>query len=253
MSEPDSEKLQALTRRDSLSKQIADRITEKILGHDYQPGTVLPSEHAIAQEYNVSRPVVREALTALAAQGFVEVQSGKGAFVQEPNDSLLRSFFKRLLGKEDPTALVDLLEVRKVLEAKSAREAAMRLSDEELAQLRELLDEMRESMDSYDAYSRLDVEFHIKLASYSNNSFLLFLVSSIRESLIELIGELQTNRYQPELPTIQEFHERIFEALAAHTPDGAEREMNRHFEEVLAHVREAIKNAEHPRQVERES
>ncbi|NBC28388.1 MAG: FCD domain-containing protein [Spirochaetes bacterium] len=242
MSDGAFESFQAQTHRDSLSKQIADRITEKILGHDYKPGSVLPSENALSREYAVSRPVVREALKILAAQGLVEIRSGRSALVQEPNDSLLRSFFRRMLIKQDPTALVDLLEVRQVLEAKSAREAAVRLSDEELAQLRKLLDEMRANMDSYDAYSRLDVEFHIRLAEYSRNSFLLFLVSSIRESLIELIGELQTNHYQPQRSTIQEFHERIFEALAGRSPDGAEREMNRHFDEILARVREAIGN-----------
>ena len=205
MPQNDHEKLRSRTRRDSLSTQIADQMTEEIRRGTYTPGSVLPSEHALCDQYQVSRPVVREAFKLLSAQGLVEIQSGKGAIVQEINDTVLRSFFKRLLSKDDPEALIDLLEVRKVLEVKSAEDAAERCSPEELAQLRNILDQMRAQTNNYDAYSRLDVEFHVRLAEFSRNSFLLYLTSSIRDSLVEVINELQIRQYQPELPTIQTY------------------------------------------------
>jgi GntR family transcriptional repressor for pyruvate dehydrogenase complex len=170
----------------------------------------------------------------------VEIRSGKGAIVKEVNDEPLRNFFMRVLGTHDPDALIDLLEVRKVLEEKSAAEAALRRTDDDLARLENLLEEMKRRLEDYESYSRLDVEFHVRLAECSKNSFLLFLTSSIRDSLVRVIEELRIKRYQSELPVIQGFHDRIFAAVSAGDAAAAREEMARHFDHVLSRIRRAV-------------
>jgi GntR family transcriptional regulator len=73
----------ALMRPENLWEQIATDIRGRIAGGEYAPGTRLPSEAQMIGAYGVSRPVVRQAIAALRAEGIVTVQHGKGAWVRE--------------------------------------------------------------------------------------------------------------------------------------------------------------------------
>lgn len=183
---------------------------------------------------------MREAFKLLSAQGIVETRNGKGAVVQEINDRPLRTFFRRALGTHNPNLLLDLLEVRKVLEAKSAAEAAANRSPAELERLRVLIEAMEANLHDYDAYSRLDIEFHIRVAECSKNSFLAYLTTSIRDSLLGVINELRIKHYQSDLPEIHTFHERVFEAVENQDSVLARTEMDKHFDHVLSRIRYAL-------------
>lgn len=225
--------------RDPLSNQIAERLAEDIHHGVYRPGTLLPSENSLSETYDVSRPVVREALKALRAQGYVEIVSGKGAFVREINDEPLKVFFRRALSA-DPEALIDLLEVRKVLEAKSAALAAQKRTTEDVARLKSVLDQMAANIENFTEYSRLDVQFHIELANISRNSFLYHLTNSIRDSLLVIISELRLKRFQAELPVIQELHDDIYAAVASGDPERAVQATNVHFDDVIDRIKNYV-------------
>lgn len=70
-------------KKQTLAEQVAETIKEAIVGGDWPPGEALPTEPELAEQFGVSRAVVRDATRMLAAQGLVEAQHGRGVFVTE--------------------------------------------------------------------------------------------------------------------------------------------------------------------------
>ena len=226
--------------RQPLSHQISDMLTRKIVSGDFPPGTALPSEAALCDQFGVSRPVVREALKMLWAQGLVDTQAGKESVVRALNDDALRLFFDRILKPQERRGLVDLLEVRRQLEMMSARLAASRRTKGDLNDLGRIVRSMEDTLSDADAYSRMDVEFHILLAACSRNSFLYHLTTSIRSSLIGVIKELRLHDYQGSTKEIHAQHCAVFEAVRNGDPDAAENAIGAHYDDVISRLRQSL-------------
>lgn len=212
-----------------LSVQIAERIIEEISNGTYVAGSSLPSEQALSMHYNVSRPIVREALKFLSAQGFVNVSNGKEASVREVDDELLCVFFRRVLGRGIDQDIRDLFEVRIVLENMSAALAASNRTEQELVQLRGALDSMATFIDQPAIYSGFDVKFHILLAQASHNIFLFHLISAIRETLMSLASSMRLEVPAAQIALIQDYHEQVYRAVEAGSPQEAGKAMDNHF------------------------
>ncbi len=222
--------------RSSLSHQIAERLINDIQAGIFKAGSLLPSANELAREFGVSRPVIRECLTYLSGQGFVRIVNGKGAVVQEVNEQPLKTFFERAL-RLNGDALMDLLDIRKILEIKSASLAAVNRSEKDLSVLRSILDEMFGNRGSTHDLSRQDIRFHIAISKCSGNSFLFYLIRSIRDSLVAFNDELLLSVLSDRVSSLLGIHERIFQAIQARDPQAAEREMCSHFDEVIKRVK----------------
>jgi DNA-binding GntR family transcriptional regulator len=101
-------------------RRIADTIAVGIQGGTYPPGSMLPSEAALAEEYGVSRPTVRQGLAELRATGVIRVENGRGAFVADPAHRLQERPDAAALRRERDTAWEmaqrEAAAVRRVLE-----------------------------------------------------------------------------------------------------------------------------------------
>ncbi len=115
----------ALVERTVLSDQVKDRLLERIVSGELEPGSRIV-ETRIAREFGISQAPVREALRSLASLGLVEMRPHRGAWVRKP----------------DQDELVEAVQVRGVLEAFAAEQAAVTISDEVILDLERLLDEM---------------------------------------------------------------------------------------------------------------
>ena len=133
-----------------LYEQIARKLSKAIADGEYEIGQRLPSERDLAQTFAVSRPTVREAIISLELDGLVEVRLGSGVYVthREPPD-----------GAEGPKDIgfFELLEARRSIEGESCALAALRIDDSQLAQLVELVDEMRRDNQKNDVGGKLKV------------------------------------------------------------------------------------------------
>ncbi len=219
--------------RQNFPEQIADQLAEIIIYRKMKPGDKFPPELTLAAEYGVSRSVVREALRILAAQGIIEVINGKGALVREIDNHQLRSFFKRSL-KSGTASVRELMEVRIPLEVTAAGLAARRRSMDQIAEMIKITREMPQLIDDMQAYTDYDFQFHILIAEAAGNTTLLHLISSIRESIKDLIRlglEIQNSGKEKE--RIQKFHETIVSAIAEGDREASEREMTAHLTEAL--------------------
>src|SRR6056297_3219907 len=142
---------------ESIVKQIQHLINEG----DLIPGQKLPPERELAEELNVSRTSIREALRALEMMGYLEskVGVGGGTFIKEITiDNIISPFSKVLLKNDD--FIVELLEVRLFLEIESARLAAMRRTDKDIENMQKAIAQMEDEIQRGDSGLNGDNAFH---------------------------------------------------------------------------------------------
>lgn len=215
---------------------VAERIREAILAGEFAPGSRLPSVRALSERLGVGQASVREALMALQAVQLVTIRQGDGTFVNRfTPEQVGRVIDETPVGPED---LAHLLELRKILEAGTARLAALRRTPDHLARLDALLKRMREELEIPDAGEQTDFEFHYEIARAAGNPFLLRLMDissgKIRNAL--RASRLELYRLPGEPEKLVEQHVGLCEAIAAGDGEAARERLLAH----LAHVEAAL-------------
>ena len=214
---------------------MASTCLSQIANEEYPPGTNLPPEGQLAQDFGVSRIVIREAIRALSAKGVVEVHQGRNTVVNsvdrwnQLDPQILLSRIKA--GKGEAPAR-DLVEIRKVLEVEAAGLAAVRATEEDVATLRELLPGMVAAVPDATRHSPLENQFHTRIWHAASNALLLHLL----KTLGEVFGAAKEFVYGSNLPDWDTYHFALLEAIEGHDVDGARQAMDRditRFEEEL--------------------
>lgn len=228
--------MQTQLRRTKLTSQLFDALVAHIIGERLQPGDPLPSTAALCEQYGASRPVVREALSALEAVGLVEVHSGRNAVVRELDGHLIQLFLTRAMQLED-RSLAALMEVRAPLEIQAARLAADRADSETMDRIDALLRQMDDALNDTRAYPVLDVAFHMEIARATGNPALVWFTESLREQLMEVMVEVRCYREAHGLVgNEQNDHSRIAAAIRAGDALAAEQAMREHMANSVALV-----------------
>lgn len=155
-------------------KEILDSIQTGAL----KPGDKLPTEHELMKMFGVGRSSLREAISALVLVGYIDVAQGRGSFVKKDlNDMDLTTF--ELKDIQTAASIIDLIEIREILECNTARLAARRAGPNELKHLRQILSEMKKSKKNIDRFSEHDFDFHVTLAEASGNRMILQIMKLI--------------------------------------------------------------------------
>lgn len=212
--------------------EAANQIRALIESGHFRPGDRLPPERELARQLAISRPSLREALSALQALGLIRTRRGGGVYVAE-GDSDGRSAV--LLSAEDSP--LELLEARQLLEPQVAALAATRRTAEDLAELERLLRELAgELAEGRHSVARA-VAFHLAIARAAHNATLLRAMRAVAERLSspawhavkerELSGPPRARRYHAE-------HERIYQAILRGSARAAAREMRAHLASLQA-------------------
>lgn len=178
-----TEQPEALNGR-SQTDVVIDGIKELLTRGELEPGSRLPTEKDLAAQFGVSRGSLREGVRALAALGVLEPRQGDGTYVTSLDPRTLLSPLGFLADLQLPAHATDLLAVRRVLEAESVALAATRITDEELAELDQVLavvDRNLESAPDLDlvAIIHADTEFHRLIASASGNRPLAGIIDTL--------------------------------------------------------------------------
>jgi GntR family transcriptional repressor for pyruvate dehydrogenase complex len=195
-----------------------ERIRERIVSGDWGPGTRLPRESDLAQELGLSRNSLREAVRALSLARVLEVRQGDGTYVSslDPGELLepTLSATDLLRGR----TVLDLFEVRRMLEPEAAALAARAANPDVIAGLRRELDRMIAAGDRAEELVNADAAFHDVIAAAPGNGVLRALLRSLstrtaRARLWHGIAE------RGALDLAREEHTRIYEAIAAGDAD----------------------------------
>ena len=223
--------------RSTLPEEIANRLLDQIQAQRLRPGDKLPAERNLAQMMEVSRPVLREALRALALMRVVDIRQGDGTYITSLEPQQLISHLDFVFSK-DSIALVQLLEARRVIETGNVRLAAVRVTDEELVALEGRLGSMAECIDDPGRFSELDIDMHTAVCAAANNFLLLQfmnIISTLGRVSRERTGGLRAVRESALLD-----HRRILEALRRRDPDAAEAAMRDHLDHVDAGLKAVL-------------
>ncbi|MFG6486861.1 FadR/GntR family transcriptional regulator [Roseateles sp. BYS78W] len=166
----------------TLALELVESLGNRIRAGQLQAGDKLPTEAAIMEEFEVSRTVVREAISKLQAAGLVETRHGIGTFVLGPGDG---PSFK--ITPEQFSTLQDViavLELRIGLETEAAGLAAQRRSDANLAALRKALDAVIAAVEAGQDSVAADFQFHLEIARATQNSHFTELMATLGAQII---------------------------------------------------------------------
>jgi len=219
----------AVLDRSTLPEEIANRLLELIKAERLRPGDKLPAERSLAAEMQVSRPVLREALRALAIMKVVEIRQGSGTYITSLEPQQLVSHLDFVFSK-DTVALAKVLEARRVLEVGNVRLAAVRIGPDQVERLEVILGDMRAAVDDADRFSTLDIAFHDAVSEAAGN-FLLAQFMRIINTLAKVSRE-RTGASRVVRERALHDHEPLVGALRAGDPDAAARAMQAHLDHV---------------------
>jgi GntR family transcriptional repressor for pyruvate dehydrogenase complex len=225
----------AVLDRSTLPEEIANRLLELIRAKELRPGDKLPAERTLAALMQVSRPVLREALRALAIMKVVEIRQGAGTYITALEPQQLVSHLDFVFSK-DTVALAQVIETRRVVELGNVRLAATRIGPDGLARLDGLLAELRGALDDADRFGTLDIAFH-DLVSEAAGNFLLAQFMRIINTLGKVSRERTGASRAVRVRALRD-HRRVVAALRAGDPDAAAAAMVAH----LDHVEQALRS-----------
>jgi GntR family transcriptional regulator, galactonate operon transcriptional repressor len=212
----------------SLSSQVAREIGRRIVSGSYAPGDLIEDERALAARYQVSRSVIRDGIKILAGKGLLEVRRGIGTRVRPRASWGLFDDDVLAWSQSAPprgSVLRQLLEVRVVVEPKAAHWAAERGSDKYLDLIRSAIERMEEGKGSVEDFVVADAIFHRSILRAAKNEFLGAFEGVIFSALLSSIR--LTNKDPRTNEESLQFHREVYEAIAAHDPNRAERAMQR--------------------------
>lgn len=206
-----------------LYQGVAARIQAMIESGEYPPGSRLPGERDLAERLGVTRVTIREAEIALEARGWISIRTGSGVYVlerQSEDDRALRS-----------VSAFDLTAARAVIEGEAAALAAAHISDDDLAELEELIVAMSDPSAGDEASVAADRRFHLTIARIAGNPVVEHMVTLIWRIRSEApqVREVYAKVCQHDWSDRSEEHSAVLLALRSRNPAAARQAMHDHF------------------------
>ena len=222
----------------SVTDVAIEKIREMIVAGELRPGDRLPREADLAQRLGLSRSSLREAVRALSLIRILDVRQGDGTYVTSLDPSLLLDAISFVVDLHHEDSLLPLLEARRVLEGQAAMLAAQRIDDEQVAELRELLDAMPDC-GTVEEFVENDIAFHRAIAVASGNPVIAKLLESLSGPTIRARIWRGITEGGAIDGTIAE-HRAICDALEQRRPELADAWMTVHLASVEAWLQGAV-------------
>lgn len=201
---------------------IVEKIESLIDSGQYPPGSRLPPERVLAEQFGVSRPTIREAIIALEVRNRVEVKTSSGVYVIEKPEEAINQL---------KVSAFELTQARALVEGEAAALAASTITNDELARLEECLDAMEKGINAEEA----DKEFHNIISTATRNNAVLYAVQNfwhLRENK-QNIRESYSNVCHSSPKKRMQEHRDIFDALKKQDTQAARLAMHAHFNRLI--------------------
>jgi len=204
-------------KRDRLYQGIVQQIEGLLERGELKPGDQLPPERQLAEQFQVSRASVREALRSLELLGIVETRAGGGTFVRQAQPDDLARPLQSLITRGH--TLTDVIDVRGLVEPAVAERAAQNITKEEIAELRQIIAAQERKVAAGEPYVEEDTRFHEVIGTAARNELLVTVLGVIWDVLRASREEwlLTEKRAHGSI----EAHRRILAALEQHDPTAA--------------------------------
>lgn len=223
---------------ESRVESTVTRLLDSVISGDVEPGATLPSEAVLAQQLNVSRLTLREAVRILTDRGVLRPVHGRGTFV---NPRQKWTDLGSIIALESRTSnprdiALDLVEVRRMVEVGAAGLAAGRRSDEDIEAMGRILGQFQDAhmADDVEATVRADLAFHDRILQAARNPFL----NTVFDPLLGTLhaGRAKTSAHRTVREHATAHHTAILEAIRAADADAARTAMNAHMDQTAADI-----------------
>lgn len=227
--------MSGLVRPKKLADQVYENILKQIMLGAYPEGGRLPPEKELSTRFEVSRPIVREALSRLRSDGIVVSRHGSGSYVQHrPNRAL---FEVAPIGSI--AGLMRTFEFRIALECDAAALAAIRRTSQDLTQLARAFDKLEDAIRNGEIGVEADINFHLTIALATKNDLFHNALETLSPHISKGIGtarRLSLNLSGERLRRVQSEHEEIIIHIREGNPLGAQDAMRMHLSNAKARV-----------------
>ena len=216
-------------KRQSLSDQVAESITDKLIADGLKAGDKLPTEPELVEYYGVSRSVIREAGRILTERGLVDIRPGRGMTVADFDGAAISRQFGLVLDMQHGT-FRQLMEMRLVMEVGMTEYAALRHTAEDMALIRTALAAFGANQGQNETL-QADIDFHAAVAAASHNPFFVHLVNPVNDYLRKAYDE--SRGYVAAQSQTYAEHAKIADAIESRDPTLAAAAAREHLQRVL--------------------
>ena len=245
--DPDVSDLYPQIRHSRTADEVVQQIEGLILDGVLRDGDRLPGERDLAQRFDVSRPILREALKELEARGLLVSSHGGGTFVADIVGQVFSKPLADLIARHE-RAVLDYLEYRRELEGLTAELAARRATETDKALLTRIMAGMRRAHDEADDEAELaaDIELHNAIGEAAHNIVLMHTMRACYRLLSD--GIFYNRRMLRVLPGYRDRmlaqHAAIYDAIIAGAPEAAKAAAHAHIDFIIDAMREATRLGE---------
>lgn len=221
----------------SLTNTAMARLRAMIINGELGPGDRLPPEKELAERLGLSRSSLREAVKALEVVRILDIRQGDGTYVTELNTQHLSEAITFVLELHQNSSVLELLETRRVLEAASVELAAARISEQQLDEIQQTLDNT--DVSDLDSLVDQDLAFHGIIGQAAGNAYLSSLTGSLNSRTVRARAWRGMTQQGSAQRTVEE-HQEILEALRRRDPALARAAMIHHLQGVERWLRVAL-------------
>lgn len=243
--------MDSIIEKKNYSDQVFDYLFDEIKAGRMKPGDKLPTERELSQTLGVSRPSLREALRAMTQLGLVTTRHGGGTYINNYDEMYLMSILRYITVISDDL-LMDLIQVRKTLEAEATRLAAENATEEDLDNIQHFAQERQELCSRYNdnleavrtELNALDYDFHKAIAEASKNKVIAAFIISIHSTFTE--HQNRVSAIAPIADQVNKKHMEIVDALRKRDARKAKSLMYEHLQMVEDSLSSVVQPTDKP-------
>lgn len=210
---------QAIPGNEQLYKKVMDQLQQLILDGELKVGDKLPPERELSAMLNVSRPALKQAISAFNMLGIIQSRQGDGNYVVSNTGNMFNPIalaFCLENGNE-----VDVLEFRYILEVKAAGLAALKATPKQVEKLSWIVEGMRFVASSEERFEA-NTRFHSEIIRVGGNRLIINIYESLKDLVVKQISTTDGSNFY-------ESHLAIFKAIQKRDAAAAARTMAQHF------------------------
>lgn len=190
--------------------QLADNLKDMIITKQLNPEKAFPNENEMCGLLNVARSTLREAYKILEIQGYIS-RTKHGTFVKEMDEVAMNGSFNASLELSEYSELIEFLII---LETEAVYLAALRASDEELAEIEDIMHQCEDNCHIPGAIETLNYQFHLKIRMASNNKLIVSALSATYDQFNQkIIHKLIVDDQDGFMDQCLEDHRNLFQAI----------------------------------------
>ncbi len=223
-----------VARGTRIYEKVVEKLKESISKGEILPGDPLPSERQLMDDFGVSRSSLREAFRVMELLGLIESVPGKGRFVRHPKS---QADYEKSIRLED-SAVLELMEARRILDPAIAAESAMRATPSDLTRLLRVLTATEKRLGDPNLRAQSDFDFHLALAEATHN-FVFVNITRMNFDLIMATHDKIYNLLDDKEAFLAE-HREMYEAILDHNIELAGEMASNHIDRIYKTLHKGI-------------